>query len=289
MPALEFSIRFADGRTEQLVVDAESALVGSGAHCEIRLPPEQAAVEHLAIRLAAGGIFAEARTLDPPPTMNGSPFTQGPVFPGAVIGIGRVQIAVGVTDVVDQAKVVAKKQQKTSPMTYLLAAIAVPASLFIIFSDDEPDPVGAAPKDVPALWAAPIAQCRETAPESALALGRDKLVLADGKRERRPFHVQDGVAAVPLYETAAACLRAGGDGDDAKEADEAARTLRAQIQEDFRTHRVRLEHAISVDDWAVAHKEVRVLRAFLEGKQGEYVTWLSNLDRKLQLKYGRKG
>ena len=36
-----------------------------------------------------------------------------------------------------------------------------------------------------------------------------------------------------------------------------------------------------------ARREVRILMQFTEGKQGDYVTWLSNLDRKLKLKLGR--
>ena len=40
---LRFRVQHADGHSEQYVVDAERALVGSAAHCEVRLPPEAAA------------------------------------------------------------------------------------------------------------------------------------------------------------------------------------------------------------------------------------------------------
>jgi hypothetical protein len=100
--------------------------------------------------------------------------------------------------------------------------------------------------------------------------------------------VQDGVAAVPLFETAAACYRAGGETKSAEDAASAGKELRDDVGEDYRTHQVRLEHALAVNDWPTVQKEVRVMLAFTEGKQGDYVTWLSNLDRKLQLKYGRK-
>ncbi len=56
------------------------------------------------------------------------------------------------------------------------------------------------------------------------------------------------------------------------------------MNDDFRTRRVRLEHALNVEDTANAQKEVRVLLQFTENKSGEYVTWLSNLDRRLKLK-----
>jgi hypothetical protein len=59
------------------------------------------------------------------------------------------------------------------------------------------------------------------------------------------------------------------------------------MQQDFRTHRVRLDHLLAVKDWVAARREVRTLLAYMEGKSGDYVTWLSNLDRNLKLKVGR--
>ena len=113
-------------------------------------------------------------------------------------------------------------------------------------------------------------------------------MLALGRRERRPFHVQDGVKAVPLFETAAACFKAAGEDKAASDTANAAEELRKDVGDDYRTHRMRLEHALSVSDWHTVQVEARVLLAFLDGQQNDYVTWLSNLDRKLQLKYGRK-
>ena len=289
MNALEFRIRTPDGRTETVVVDGDRALVGSGAHCEIRLPPEHAAVEHVAVSLGPAGVYAEARSLDPAPTLNGTPFTQGPVLPDAILGVGLVQIGVSQAAAVADARVVHRKHEKTNPLVYVLAAVAVPLSLWVILADEPEEGLTRVPSDVPALFAAPVAACPEASPEQALSVARDKVVLAAARRERRPFHVQDGVAAVPLFEIAGACAAAGGDAELARDAAEAASLRRLRVGEDFRTHRVRLEHAISIADWATAHREVRVLRAMLEGRQGEYVTWLSNLDRKLQLKYGKKG
>ena len=43
MSGLEFRIRHPDGRSEELVVDSDRVLIGSGAHCEIRLPAAEAA------------------------------------------------------------------------------------------------------------------------------------------------------------------------------------------------------------------------------------------------------
>ncbi len=270
-------------------MDAERVLIGSGAHCEIRLPVDQAAIEHVLVQLGPAGATAEARSFNPPPTLNGSPFSKVQLMPDAVLGVGHVQIAIGVTEVAGDAGLVVKKQEKTSPLTYILAAIAIPISLYVILSDNGDAGSGAPPKEFPKLFDAPMTTCPQQNPEQAAAFAADKLELADARRERRAFHVQDGVAAVPLFEEAAACFKAGGDPQSAKDAEQAAVDLRAKVEEDYRTHRVRLEHAMAVKDWPTAQKEVRVLLDFTEGKQGDYVSWLSTVDRRLQLKYGKKG
>lgn len=289
MRALKFQVRYPDGRGEEFVVDAERVLIGSGAHCEIRLPVDQAAIEHILVQLGPTGAIAEARSFSPPPTLHGSPFSKVQLMADAVLGVGQVQIVVGVAEVAGDAGVVQKKQEKTSPLTYILAAIAVPISLYVILSDSGDTGNSAPPKEFPKLFDEAVATCPQQAPEQAVAFASDKLELANARRERRAFHVQDGVAAVPLYEQAAACFKSGGDAEGAKEAEDAATQLRTQVDEDYRMHRVRLEHAMVVKDWRTAQKEVRVLLAFTEGKQGEYITWLSTIDRRLQLKYGKKG
>ena len=80
MRGLRFQIRNADGQLEQLVVEAERALVGSGAHCEIRLPVDQARVEHVLIELGPAGIFARALSFEPSPTSSHS-WSQGSKVP----------------------------------------------------------------------------------------------------------------------------------------------------------------------------------------------------------------
>jgi len=288
---LTIAIRFPDGRAEKLVIDTDRVLVGSGAHCEVRLPPEVAAVEHVELSLkgAGAGVHAQARAMHPLPTINGTGFTQTPVSPDAVIGIGQVQIWASQTLIADDTNVIRKKAQTTSPMTYVLALIALPLAAYILLLDDAQERSAAAPTEVPALWGAGAneASCPQNAPDQALALAQEKRLVAEGKRERRPFHVQDGVAAVPLFETAAACFRTAGQAMAASDMTSAAATLRTKVNEDYRAHQVRLEHALTVSDLPTAQKEVATLRAFTEGKAGPYVVWLSNLERRLQLKLGR--
>ncbi len=62
------------------------------------------------------------------------------------------------------------------------------------------------------------------------------------------------------------------------------------LEEDYRAHQMRLEHAVDVRDLRTAQKEVKVLLAMLAGQTGPYVVWLSSTsDRRLALKLGKVG
>lgn len=290
MSGLEFVIRNPDGRSEKLVVDSDRVLIGSGAHCEIRLPATEAQVEHVLVTFLGGGVFATARALSPSPTINGSAFSQAPLLAESVLGVGQVQMTVSVVDVEGAANVIKRKQERTSPMTYVLAAIAVPISLYIILDEPPNDTTNKdKPKDVPALWKpGSTPGCAEQGTQ-ALARGNEKRILAEGKRERSPFKVQDGVAAVPLFRTASMCFKNGGEPKVASDMEAAAERLQRSLDEDYRAHQMRLEHAIEVRDLRTAQKEVKVLLAMLQGQSGAYVEWLMNLDRRLAMKLAKAG
>jgi hypothetical protein len=287
MQGLKFDIRHPDGRIEEIKLDGDRALIGSGGHCEIRLPVDQAAIEHVLVQANPAGVFAEARSFQPAPTINGGQFTRSQLVPGSVLGIGYTQIVVSVTELLGQAATAAQKENKISPMTLIMAAVIMPVGMYIIFFSDPAEADGGAPpREVPELWGEVIAACPQQEADQALNAAEDRFALGLAKQERRPFHVKDGVAAVPLFETAAACFEVAGDQDAAKSAGERAARLRRDIAEDFRTHRVRLEYAISRKNTETAQKEVRVLLDFLGDQQHDYVNWLSALDRRLRLKYG---
>ena len=283
---LKFDIRHPDGRAEELRIEGDRALIGSGGHCEIRLGVDQSALEHILVTVTPGGLMAEARSFQPPATVNGAPFTRTQLVPGAILGVGYTQIAVTALEGVGQAAGT-QQEKKRNPATIAMALIVMPLALYVIFEEPEDEGVLAAPEKPPTLWSEEPNTCPQAGGPQALAVGRDKLGIARSKHERRPFHIPDGVEAVIYYETAAACFKAGGDAAQAKRLSTVATKLRKDIDDDFRTHRVRLEHAMSTRNVPVMQKEVRVLLAFTEGNQAaDYRTWLANLDRRLKLKYG---
>jgi hypothetical protein len=280
-----FQIRQPSGQIDQLLIESERVLIGSGAHCEIRLPLDQAAVEHAVVQAGSGGVFVQALSFQPPPTLNNVPFTQAPLAPGAVLGVGQFQITAELAEGA-QGAVQKKKKEGASPLGLVGIIILAAGGYYLAFGDDA-QAVTVAPRDPPELFGPVIDACPQRSPDQALALARERNLVADSKRERRPFHVQDGIAAVPIYELASACYRVAGDVPDATDTLGSATSLRRELNEDYRTHRVRLEHDASVPDDESSRREVKILLQFTEGKQGDYVTWLSNMERQLRLKLGR--
>ncbi len=283
---LRFTIRQADGRVERLVVDADAALVGSGAHCEIRLGG--AAHEQLLVTMVGDAVHVDVRALEPMPLLDGQPFRQANVRPESLLAIGAVQLMVDVRDLDGERNIVKAKSESFSAVTWLGLGLAVPLALYVLFGDEFRSRREAMPEGSPDLFDAPVAACRQTSKDEALASAFDALALARGKRERSPFAVQDGVAAVPLFERAGACFAHGGQSSLAEESNGAARDLRTRLMDDYRVHRVRLEHAVDVGDDKTALKEVRVLRNLTEGKSGAWVDWLASVERRLTMKLGRK-
>ncbi len=275
MSLLRFEIRFADGRKEVANVDGEHALIGNGAHCDIRLPLDQAANEHVAVEVVGGTVRLETLAFDPPATVNGMPFTNMPITTDVPLKIGSTRIFIALGDATfDGSPVVQKIQaEETSPAIKILGVLAAVLGAYMLLFPDEP-PMVAAPAQIPELFPAVTVTCPQTAPDQAKAFASDKLDIAEGKRERSPFAPRDGVEAVQLYALASACFKVGGDGARAADADLAAKQLRTSITQDFRARRVRLEHLLAVRDFDLAKNDVRVLRALTEGKQGRYVEWL---------------
>jgi hypothetical protein len=282
---LRFQIQHANGRQEQVTVEAERALIGSGAHCEIRLPLDQAAVEHILIQVGAGGVFAQALSFEPAPTIGGVPFTQAPLPPDVVLGVNQTQMLVSIVGDAIGAGGPAKNTGKTNPMLIIAAMAGASLVAWMYLSGDE-DVQRVEPQEYPKLWDQAAATCEKSGNE-ALAFAREKSIVAESKRERRMFHVKDGVDAVPLFETAAACYEKAGDKQDADAARDTANALRKELDDDYRTHRMRLQHAMGVKDLETARKEVRTLIEMTEGKEGPYVTYLHVIERDLKQKLGR--
>ena len=132
MSTLRFQIQHSNGREEQVTVEAERALIGSGAHCEIRLPIDQAAVEHILIQVGAGGVFAQALNFEPSPTIGGVAFTQAPLPADVVLGVNQTQMLVSITGDVVGGAGGGRPKQKSNPMVLIAGMLG--ASLLAYMS-----------------------------------------------------------------------------------------------------------------------------------------------------------
>src|SRR5687768_12694085 len=182
MRVLKFQTRLPTGQVEQLMVEAERVLIGSGAHCEIRLPIDQARVEHVLIELGPAGVFARALSFEPPPMINNVPFTQAPLPPGAVLGVTQTQIYVEAVE--DAAAGLLQQKKKSSPVMLLALLLIIPAAAYLFFFDN--DSTGnekTARPQPPELWGAPALACPYQGTQ-ALGFAREKMAIADAKRER---------------------------------------------------------------------------------------------------------
>jgi hypothetical protein len=146
---------------------------------------------------------------------------------------------------------------------------------------EQETPIALPPAQAPKLFAETAPNCGGKNPIEAVAYGQEQLDLANGKRERMPFFVTDGVEAVGLYKLAAACFKVGGVKSQTAEAEEAASSLRKSLSDDFRARQLRLSYSLKVGDYGLAKQDVAVLRGLTKGQQGAYVEWLRTADKQL--------
>ena len=185
------------------------------------------------------------------------------------------------SEISDNPNVVKKNAQKTRPWVYVARPrSALPLWLIAFNLYEQPTESSYAPPTAPpGLWRTPPDRCKAPG-EQARPYAIEQRLFAEGKRERGPFHIQDGVNAVPLFEMASVCFRRNRATASPRPGREPGRAgpQGRSVNEDYRARtRCRaLEHALTVGDDGTAEREVRVLRAFTDGQQGPYVTWLSN-------------
>ncbi len=283
---LAIHITWSSGRTESFTIEGERIRIGTAAFCEIRLPHGEAAPEHVALEDGGmSGVIAQALVASPPATIDGEPFARVLLAPEATLRIGNNKLRASPIGAVAVGQGRAA-QKKSSPLVYVAGAIAIPLAVAQL-SPSGDDEEAAPSHEPPPLFASAQASCPQQEPTAALALAAQQLELANAKRERRPFRAHDGVQAVALYGTAAACFKQGARSDGERQALRAAEALKVDLEESYRTHRVRLEHALSTKNYPLAHHEVRALRDLTSSATGEYVGWLSSLDRRLALRAGK--
>jgi len=287
--SLELCVRYADDRRQKLTVDASTALIGSGSHCEVRLPAEDAAVEQLRLSLDAAGIFGQVRSLERGVTLDGAPFVEGRLLQGSTLRIGRVEVTVSMSETVVARSQAKKKQDPGRSATLALAALGLPLGFYLVLSQG--DAGSTLPSEVqpaPLFADANSQRCPESERDSALALATEERRRAEIARERAPFSGQDAVNAVVSFRRAAACFKLAAAEAPATDSTAQADALEREVQTEFHVHRVRLERLLSTKSYEEARTEVRLLLSYIGRHSGAYANWLLSLDRQIELKFSGK-
>jgi len=283
MGIIKFDIRHANGQRESAVVEGQRALIGSAAHCDVRLAMDQSAYEHVLIEAVGSTLRAEARAEQPRATIDGVELVASTLSPEAVLGVGNTRLYVSfVPDALDGPQVLDKQQGK-SPLLALALIPVLGALLYLLLWDGEAK-IAPPPAQVQALFSDVPLSCPQREASRALAFAEEQTEIAQGKQERLPFAIEDGVFAVGLYRMAASCFRAGGDDARASEAEQAATLLKQDLDDEYRARRLRLSHLLTVEDYPLALKDVSVLRALTGEKKGRYFEWLAQVAEQLKAK-----
>ena len=282
MGIIQFDIRHQNGQRESAIVEGQRALIGSASHCDVRLAMDQSAYEHVLIEAVGSTLRAEARAQQPPATIDGVELVASALSPEAVLGIGNTRLYVSfVPDALDGPQVLENKQAR-SPLGLLLVPL-LGALAYLALWDGE-SKIAPPPAQVQALFSDAPVTCPQRDASRARAFAEEQTELAEGKQERLPFAIEDGVSAVGLYRLAASCFATGGETTRAREAEQAAALLKQDLSDEFRARRIRLSHLLTVEDYALAFKDVSVLRALTSERKGRYFEWLTQVTEQLKSK-----
>ena len=278
------------GAVTALDMQEDHALIGSGSHCDVRLAPDEAAVEQLLVEVVGEDIYVRARSLKPSCLLNGAPFLEGRVPESSMIefsGIGVRVFAVARKD----RKVAERTPGKssTSPGMQALGVFAVALGLYAVLnprSNGEGLALAAVTPPAPAPLA--VAPCPQREAIAALALADQLEVQAETKRERAPFYAGDALTGAALFERAAVCFEAAGLRERASEAHDAAQLLRTQTSDQLHLAHVRVERSLTEKDFIAARQNAELALALVSDPSGPYAQWLEAVKRESVLRT-RKG
>jgi len=269
-----------DGTLERQRLEGERVTVGRSPAAGIPIPDaRELEPEHLMIAPRADGCWvAVAQDARGEVRVRGESFRHGILAWGTELEVGGLKLKI--TDELPKEKKDPDAKQVSSPVM-LAFLVIVPLVGWILLSDPDVglDLTPAAPP--PVLFDEEV-----TCPSSGSARHRadQDAEAAIAKAERYPFSAQDGVQSVRHYRRARACYRAAGAEHEAQIMDNEGRAMEQRIDEDYVTHRLRLERALEQSRMPDALLETQALIELLRHKEGNaYLGWLRQLSRQIQL------
>jgi hypothetical protein len=269
------------GATESFALEGEQVILGRQPKDGIAVPrARELELEHLMLAPRGEGCWLSvvhgART---PALVGGAPFAGGLVPWGTEIQLGSLWLKV-----VDSAPSTAEAAARLSPVVTLGALGLALALGWVLWEQRAADELPVTTVRPPALFDAAAAPCPEADAKAAGPRAREVAASAAAKSDRYAFAARDGVEAVRLYGLAASCATVAGRQADAAALTAARAALAKQIDEDYRTHVLRLERAIADRRTRQALAESRALVALVGHLDHPYVAWIRSLERVLTSK-----
>ena len=270
-----------DGTLERQRIAADQVTVGRAPSAGIPVPDARSLEpEHLL--LAPRGELcwvAVAQGAATPAKVSGELFSQGMLPWGSELEVGNLRLRI--TDQLPEEKK-EPGQRQVSPPVLIAAVVALPLIGWLLFSEDDAG-IDATPTAPPPAVFEAEANCPSSGGNTRHRADLEAEA-AIAKSERYPFNSQDGVQAVNRYRRAEACYRDLGLTEQAEAMAHEGERMERRIEEDYQTHRLRLERALEQGRLADALLETRALRQLLQHKPIDpYVRWLEQLERQLRL------
>jgi hypothetical protein len=269
-----------DGTLERHRIEGEQVTVGRSPTAGVPIPDgRDLEPEHLLVAPRGEGCWvAIAQGAKVQAKVRGEAFQHGMVAWGTEIEIGSIKLRVADS----LPKETKDGEGKTSPVVLIGAVGIIGVLAWTMLSDPSgPDIETQAPTDPLTLFDADVA-CPQTGAQALYSADED----AEGalaKSERYPFDASDGVESVVLYRRSQACYAAVGQPEAATRMQHEGDWMQHRIEEDYTTHRLRLERAMEQQRWPDALLETRALLALTRHRDHPYVQWLTRNERRLQL------
>jgi hypothetical protein len=288
MNTLEFELKRAGAGWQRLSVDASVARVGSAAHCELRLPPGEAAAEQLVVELRNEGVFVDVFAREPAVTLDDVPFRGGIVPAAASLCFGGIELRVQTPLRARQRVRAGTPRARHTPLLYGAILLLLPLGLLLLLGAHRTASSLEGLDDLPALWSNEEAPaCPQKDARAAGSLAERELAEADS-RARAPYSVGDGMLAADLYRRVAACLLVAGEAERAQAAAKAAGNLAQELSTSFHAHQVAFERALAGKRYESARSHLQALLLYVGARSDAYSDSLRSLRRQIDLQLSQK-
>lgn len=265
---------------QQLELRAGQLRIGSAAHCDVRLGPDEAAPEQLLLMGRPEGLRVRNLNLSHAVTLDGAPLTEALITRAAQLEVSGVKLNLQLT-AAEPATDKARSTLKT--VRQLALSIAVLMGYYVVLHPATPNTAFDRSVAAPDLFSGPrTGECRYRTPATARAYAREQLVAAEVKEERFPYSTRDGMLAVPLYDGAYACFMTGADEGQAQRVRATRERLVRTLQEDLRAHQLRLEWSLERHRYPAAAQEVMAIREYVQGRTDAHAQWIAAVSQELR-------